>query len=126
MLNYSVHQKVNLRNPEEPRKFYAFAKSNRKVEVREIAEQISDEVSLGTSDVLAVLESLLKNIPKNLEKGHIVDLRDFGTFRMTIQSTGTETEEEFRENMIKGTKVHFRPDPLFLRSFSLLRYQKVQ
>jgi len=125
-MNYRVHQKVNPKNPEEPRKFYGVAKSTSKVEVREIAEQIAQEVSLGSSDVLAVLESLLINIPKNLKYGHIVKLRDFGTFRLSLQSEGAASEEEFRENMIKGTKVIFRPDPLFLQSFALLKYQKVQ
>ncbi|NPD48099.1 HU family DNA-binding protein [Lentimicrobium sp. S6] len=126
MVNYSVRQKVNPRDIEEARKYYAIAKSSRTVDVREIAEQIAEEVSLGTSDVLGVLESLLKNIPKNLSRGHIVKLRDFGTYRLTVQSEGSATEEEFHDSMIKGTKVQFRPDPLFLRSFALLKYQKVQ
>ncbi|NPD86628.1 DNA-binding protein [Lentimicrobium sp. L6] len=126
MVNYSVRQKVNPRDIEEARKYYAIAKSSRTVDVREIAEQIAEEVSLGTSDVLGVLESLLKNIPKNLSRGHIVKLRDFGTYRLTVHSEGAPTEEEFHDNMIKGTKVHFRPDPLFLKSFALLKYQKVQ
>ncbi|NPD48315.1 hypothetical protein [Lentimicrobium sp. S6] len=57
MVNYSVKQKVNPRDLEEARKYYAIAKSSRTVDVREIAEQIAEEVSLGTSDVLGVLES---------------------------------------------------------------------
>jgi predicted histone-like DNA-binding protein len=125
MVNYRVHQKVNPRNIEEARKYYAVAKSTRTVEIRELAEQIALEVSLGSPDVMAVLEALLINIPKNLKHGHIVKLRDFGTFKLNLQSEGAATEEEFRENMIKGTKVNFRPDPLFLQSFALLKYQKI-
>ena len=125
MINYRLHQKVNPRALDEPRKYYAIAKSTRTVDVRELAEQISLEVSLGSPDVLAVLESLLINIPKNLKHGHIVKLRDFGTFRLNLKSEGADLEEDFSEQMIKGTKVNFRPDPLFLQSFSFLKYQKI-
>ena len=126
MLNYKIHQKVNPRAPEEPRKYYGIAKSTRTVEVRELAEQIALEVSLGSPDVMAVLESLLINIPKNLKHGHIVKLRDFGTFKLNLKSEGASTAEEFNDNMIKGTKVNFRPDPLFLQSFAALKYQKLK
>lgn len=125
MINYVVREKHNPQLPEEPRKFYGMAKSLGVVNIREIAEQISLETSLGTSDVLAVLESLLINIPKNLRKGFIVKLRDFGTFKLMMSTEGSSTSEEFQTSMIKKTKIHFKPDPLFSNALSSLEFRKV-
>lgn len=125
MFNYVVREKVNPRSLDDPRKFYAIAKTARVVDVREIASQISVETSLGTPDVLAVLESLLINIPKNLKHGHIVKFRDFGTFKLNISSEGAATPEEFNESMIKKTKIIFQADPLFTDTLIRLEFHKV-
>jgi len=125
MINYVVREKFNPQLPEDPRKFYGMAKSLGIVEIREIAEQISLETSLGTSDVLAVLESLLINIPKNLRKGYIVKIRDFGTFKLSMSTSGAPTKEEFQTAMIKKTKIHFTPDQLFTNSLLRLEFRKV-
>lgn len=65
--------------------------------------KIVDEVSLGTTDVWRVLESLLKSIPKNPAKGHIIKLRDFGTYHLAIIESAP-IEEEFRDTMITRNK----------------------
>lgn len=51
MIKYVVREKFNPFVPEEPRKFYGINKAIGVVEIREIAEQISLETSLGTGQI---------------------------------------------------------------------------
>lgn len=113
MINISVIQKVNPQAPLEPRKYYGVTKAAGSVDIRQLANRISKETTLGTPDVVAVIEALLQDIPEFLLDGKIVKLGDFGTYRLTISSEGAATLEEYSISMIKKTKLNFRPGLVF-------------
>ena len=41
--------------------------------------------------------------------GKIIRLGDFGSFRLSISSSGADKAEDFTKNMIKGVNLLFRP-----------------
>ena len=41
--------------------------------------------------------------------GKIIRLRDFGSFRLSLSSSGADKAEDFTKNMIKGVNLLFRP-----------------
>ncbi len=106
---YNVVEKVNPRDPQGARKFYGVAQSRGEVNLRDLAEQIADISTVSTIDVMAVLEALLQVIPQHLLDGKIVRLRDFGTFRLILESNGVEKAEDFNASHIKRVKMNFRP-----------------
>ena len=58
-INYSLTQRVNLKDPSAPRKFYAIAKSSGEETVRQLATEISKRSGLSSSEVFAVIVLLL-------------------------------------------------------------------
>ena len=124
-VQYSIIQRIKPGDPAAPRKFYAIAKSTGEVTLRELAENISDISTVSSIDTLAVLESLITVLPRQLLSGKIVRLGDFGTFRLNLSSEGAETEEAFNKSNIKKVKLNFRPGKIISTELKTVDYQKV-
>jgi len=126
MVNFKLVQKLNPRVPAAPSKYYALGVNGGEVGVRELADRITEASTLTTIDTLAVLEALLKVIPRELASGKIVRLGDFGTFRLTLKSEGSDQPENFNNTLIKGTKLHFRPGKLFKSVLKNIEFAKAK
>ena len=79
-LKIKLINKRNPRLPEDPPKFYASARHERRIELDELATSVSDRCSLRRSDVHGVLIALMDIIPDELGKGSIVNLGKLGSF----------------------------------------------
>jgi predicted histone-like DNA-binding protein len=124
-INYQTIQKTNPLKPSDPKKFYASAVYKDKMNLRRIAKDIARSTSLSSTDALAVLDALTQVIPIFLLDGNIVSLGDFGTFRITLHSTGTLTEEEFTTANITDYKLHFRAGKEFTDQLLAIEAVKV-
>jgi predicted histone-like DNA-binding protein len=95
-------------------------------DVRELVDRISDLSTVTSIDTLAVLEALLKVIPKELSNGRIVRLGDLGTFRLTLKSEGSDQSENFNNSLIKGTNLIFRAGKLFRNVLNTVTFAKAK
>jgi predicted histone-like DNA-binding protein len=110
---FNVIARGNPRNPEEPKKYYPSFTSSGKVELRKLSEHIAEISTVSTIDTLAVLEAFLHVVPREMADGNIVDLGEFGSFRLRIKSQGSETAEEVNARSIINIFPHFRPGKVF-------------
>jgi predicted histone-like DNA-binding protein len=85
------------------------AVKNGYVDFEEFCEEIAETCTLTSADVKAVLDRLNYMLHKNLKAGHIVQLGEFGNFRMSLGSTGSLTKDEFSNDQIKKPKMIFTP-----------------
>jgi predicted histone-like DNA-binding protein len=107
-----------------PRKFYAHAKSTGDINLKQLSKDISARSTVNSSDTLAVLDSLIQQLVKELEAGRIVRLGDFGSFQISISSEGADTAEQFTSSMIKGSRILFRPGIDLRDMLATVSYQK--
>lgn len=121
---FIVIEKTNPRNPQEPRKYYAHAKSNGAVDLRTLANQITAISTLSTPDVMAALEALLLVIPQHLADGKIVRLGELGSFSLGIQSAPSDSREEVSARNITANRLRFRPGRLLREKLSKVSYEK--
>ncbi len=124
-ISYVVNQRVNPRDLQAPRKFYAMAKSTSEETTRKLATEISKRTGLSVSDVIAVLEAFIDLIPERLIEGSIVRLGDFGSFNITLSSDGADKAEDFTPAMIKGNNLNFRPGKIIEKVLSTADYKKI-
>ena len=124
-INYTVVERKNLIDPSQPNRFYASARKSSEMSLVDLAETIADMSTVTSIDTLAVLEALLKVIPKELSKGNSVRMGDFGGFFTTIQSQGSDTEDDFTESLIKRTKINFRPGSRVKNVLRNIQYTKI-
>ena len=74
-----------------------------------LAEEISGKCTVTVHDIKAVISALEESIYQHLRNGESVRLGDLGSFRTTLSSSGTVTEEEFSPENLRGLLVRFTP-----------------
>ena len=126
-VNYVVIPKANPQDRSTPAKFYAQAKSRGELTFRKLSKEIAEgSTTVSDTDVLAVLNDLIKILRRHLDNGEIVRFGDFGTFQVAISIEGAETEEKFHSSLIKSSKVTFRPGIDLKEMLKTLKYVKMK
>jgi predicted histone-like DNA-binding protein len=99
----------NPSNPTAPKKWYPILKSLGLIKEKEVAKLLADETTLNPKEAEMTLYQLLKVIIRLLLDGHTVQLGELGSFRLTVHSEGSETEDEVSANKIQSVHVRFTP-----------------
>lgn len=123
-VKFNVVERGNPSNPGAPRKFYPSIQSSGRLTLRELAEQAADRSTLTTADILAAIESFLAIIPKELAKGNIVELGEFGSFWLKTTSEGADSAENVRADQISTILPRFNPGKQFKRTLETIIFNK--
>ena len=106
--NYTLMARKNLLKPNETPKYYAVARSGRKVTVKEVCKRITERSSYSKGELEGCIGEFLLEIVNVLDEGNIVQMGDLGNFRMSIKTgTPTDTAKEFKASCIDKGKVLF-------------------
>lgn len=123
-VKFNVVARGNPGHPEVPKKYYPMIHSTARVTTRELAQEASLISTLSTTDMMAAIESFLTIIPKELAKGNIVELGDFGTIWIRVESDGAETADEVRASQITNVLPRFSPGKLFKDVLNKIEFVK--
>jgi predicted histone-like DNA-binding protein len=123
-VKFNIVERGNPSDPAAPRKFYPSIQSTGRLTLRELAEQASDRSTLTTADILAAIESFLAIVPRELAKGNIVELGDFGSFWLRTTTEGAETPEAVKPDQISTVLPRFNPGKEFKRTLDNIAFTK--
>jgi predicted histone-like DNA-binding protein len=123
-VKYTVVAKANPQDREAPPKYYPSIKSKSKVTLTQIMEQVSAISTVSSVDIAAAVEALLNVIPNELAKGNTVQLGDFGSFSLRIQSTGADAEGDVTARNITKVLTTFRPGKRFKKVLASIDFEK--
>ncbi|SFC53939.1 DNA-binding protein, histone-like, putative [Parapedobacter composti] len=112
--------------PAAPKKFYARPVHAGIISLESMAEDISHASSLTESDVYAVLQSLVREIPRNISRGYIVRLGNLGAFRLSSNSVGSDTPEEVTAGNIFRKRLLFHPGKHVRTVMDNLTFEKMR
>ena len=104
---YNKLQRKNPLNPEEPAKWYPVVKTASMMREKEVARQIADETTLNPKEAEMALSQLQKVMIRALLNGQSVQLGDWGSFYLTLNAEGSETEAEATPSKIKKVNIRF-------------------
>ena len=122
---YVLVERGNPLNPSAPKKFYAQAKGSKVLTFRQLGKEIAEgSTTVSDTDAMAVLNDLVKVLRRHLSEGEIVRFGDFGTFQISLSSSGADTAGQFNASLIKKPKVTFRPGIDLRDVLSTLKYVK--
>src|SRR5690606_2336744 len=108
-MKFNVIEIANPADPNVPKKFYARPVHTGEVLLEDLASEISYASSINESDVYAVLQSLIREIPRHIALGYIVRLGNMGSFRLSCSSKGSDTPEEVSAYNIQRRRLLFNP-----------------
>ncbi|MDR3286218.1 MAG: HU family DNA-binding protein [Prevotellaceae bacterium] len=124
-VHFVVIERGNPNDPAAPKKFYAQAKGAGELTFKKLSKEIAEgSTTVSDTDVLAVLNDLTKLLKRHLDAGEIVRFGDFGTFQISVSSTGAETEAKFNASHIHSPKVIFRAGVDLKEMLNNLKYTK--
>ncbi len=126
-VTYVLVERANPQDREAPKKFYAASKSSGELTFKKLSKEIAEgSTTVSDTDVLAVLNDLIKILNRHLAEGRIVRLGDFGNFQLSLSSEGAESAEKFNSSLIKKARVVFRPGTDIKDMVKTLKYQKIE
>ncbi|MDY3317107.1 HU family DNA-binding protein [Riemerella anatipestifer] len=123
-IKFNVVQKANPSKREE-KKWYASAKADGEVSFKALSKEIAQgSTTVSDTDVLAVLNDLIKSLSRHLSDGKIVRLGEFGAFQVSLSSNGEEEESKVTAASIKNSKIVFRPGEDLRNMLATAKYEK--
>ncbi|MDR2283430.1 MAG: HU family DNA-binding protein [Sphingobacterium sp.] len=123
-IRFNIHEIGNPSDPTAPKKFYARPVHTGEISLEDLAADISHASSITESDVYAVLQSLIREIPRNISRGYIVRLGNMGSFRVSTRSTGSDLAEEVTASNILSPKLLFHPGRQIKNAMQTLVFKK--
>ena len=124
-VTYVLVERGNPQDQSAPKKFYAQAKARKELTFRNLSKEIAEgSTTVSDTDVLAVLNDLVKVLRRHLSEGEIVRFGDFGTFQVSLSSSGADSPGQFNASLIKKPKVAFRPGIDLKEMLATLKYEK--
>ena len=124
-VTYSVVPRINPREKDEAPKYYAQAQARGDVNIREMAERIQSSCTVHKSDVYAVLVALEDVISEAIQNGEIVRLGELCTLQVSLSGKGALTEDDYTADLIKRSKIIFRPGRVLSNALAGLQFTKV-
>ena len=125
-VNYKLVSRPNLGKDAatNPTKVYAQTVNNGYVQFAELCEDIAETCTLTSADVKAVLDRMNYMLHKSLKAGRIVQLGEFGNFRMALGSSGSLTKKDFSSDQIRKPKIVFTPGKALQTTRSITLFEK--
>jgi predicted histone-like DNA-binding protein len=123
-VKFNVVERGNPANPAAPKKFYPSVKATGRVTTRKLAETAARETALASADLLAALETILKTIPRELAEGNIVELGEFGSFWLRVDSDPSDTAADVTPQKVTGIKPRFNPGKAFKKVLETIDFSK--
>jgi predicted histone-like DNA-binding protein len=123
-VKFNVTPRKDPRDQTLPPKYFARVKSSGRTDTHAIARSINSMSTVSSVDTAAVLEAFLHVVPEKLAEGNIVELGDFGRFRVSVSSDGEEHAEDVTARHITDVRVIFTPGRRFAQLLSTVQFQK--
>jgi predicted histone-like DNA-binding protein len=104
-------------------KWYLTQSKSGTVKIDDIGARIEKASSLSAGDINNVLTNLIDELPGFIALGQTIQLGDFGTFRISVSSEGTDTAEELTAHNIKKARLVFLPGTKLKQKLSNLSFE---
>ncbi len=102
-------QRANPQDREKDKKFYPVQNSVNLVSEDSVAKEIAKETTLNYMEAQMSLRLACDVIKSHLLNGESVRLGDWGTFHVTLKTTGEDKKENVSVRNIQNVKIVFSP-----------------
>jgi len=123
---YNKVERGNPSDPEAPKKWYPVLKTLGMVREKEVGKQIADETTLNPKEGEIALIQFQKILIRNLLEGRSVQLGDWGSFYLTLNSTGSDTKEEVSAANVTKINVRFKPGKELTEALAKAQLRQVE
>ncbi len=112
--------------PNDPEKYYATIVRPKNASLETIFKRIAEISPVNELDTQAVLIAFTKVLPEFLMEGATVELGDFGRLMVNLSSHGSDVEDDFKKELIKGNKISYQMSTSVKKVMKSAEYKKVK
>ena len=94
------------------------------LDLRQIAEDLTDRSTLAVSDVNATIVGISSLIKQYLEQGYSVKMDGLGIFSLSISSKGFDQAEACTSTQIEARKICFRAEKQLKKNLKLVQFAR--
>jgi predicted histone-like DNA-binding protein len=123
-IRFRTIQRINLKDPAAPRKWYAIVEQKDKIGIDRLSEKLAAESIVSRADANAVLTALLDTMLRELKEGTPIELGKLGTISISLSSKGMDTENEVTSASVKNAKLLYRPGKEIKDMLRNLKFEK--
>ncbi|MBS2099724.1 HU family DNA-binding protein [Carboxylicivirga linearis] len=124
-MDYKVIGRKIPGQPSEPEKYYASIVRPKNVTLDTLSKRIAEISPVNELDTKSVLIAFTKVLPEYLVDGATVELGDLGRLMVTLSSSGADTPEDFKSDLIKGNKVSYQMSTEVKKVMKAAEYEKI-
>ena len=106
-------QRVNPLDKEAEKKWYVVQVTTSLVDETQVAMDLADETTLNPSEAMMAIRQLRKILLRRLLSGESVKLGNWGSFNISLSSTGVLAKSLVTTRNIKSVNLNFLPDEAF-------------
>jgi len=106
---YSKIQRANPQDREAAKKWYIIPNRVQQKTEKEIATALTKNTTLSVGEASMVIDELQSVILDFLLDGYTVQMGDWGSFHITLNCEGAETEEACTTNLVTNINIRFLP-----------------
>lgn len=125
MINYYVGKKTLHFLEEKPTKFFAVPATQGVISLKELAELASDRNHASPEDVQHIILAIVNVMRREIANGRSISLGDFGSFRVSISSTGETEAAKVSAANISKLRIIFNPGKDLKNALSRATFAKV-
>lgn len=107
-------------------KYYPCALSQGEINLDDVARIIASRSTLSRADCYGVIMALSEVIGQQLHQGRIVKIDALGTFSLTLQGTGADSDVPLGKANIKGAKINYKPSKDLKNTVKQVTYKRVR
>lgn len=107
-------------------RYYPAVTKRRLIDVRELADLMSERSVYNRSTVVGMIESMIELIPELLQDGYNIRLDGFGTFSIHVSGVGQDSPDKVTKRDITQVKMAFLPDKQIKQKLSRTEFVKVK
>ncbi len=123
-VKFNVVARGNPADKAAAKKFYASVVSTGKVDQNELAQMAAEMSTVSPADTAAAIENFLHVISREIAKGNIVQLGDFGSFWIRAESDGKTSADDVRGDSITNVLPRFSPGKRFQQALDAIEFVK--
>jgi predicted histone-like DNA-binding protein len=123
-VKFNVIERGKPGDPQAPKKFYPSIVATGKRSQREVAVSAAKLSALEPADMAAAVENFLSVITDELSRGNIVDLGEFGSFWLRVETEGADKQEDVNAASIQTVRMRFTPGKAFQEMLDKITFEK--
>lgn len=123
---YDFYETPKQKGSKKHTRYHARIVGSETIKTEDLSKRISGSCSLTTSDIIATLDALVREMVTEMKRGNRIHLEGLGFFKLTLSCPPVKSTHQIRAESIHFKSVAFRPEIGLKKKFNYLELERIE